>query len=184
MRLSLVVSISRAIFGVFRRFVLPLKMRFDFSKFYPVLNVLLLLSVVANFIVIFFFERSRKPQVVHSVETVVSNHYNVVTNYVTSLRDLLTDNDSSSTSLSSFSVSNVLSRSDNSVTVRYRYFIANVPCFEYLGEFYKEGSETSYGVVSKVFPDRVLLENGIWLVNRQEKEIAGNGRISDNATGR
>lgn len=156
--------------------------RFDFTRLYPLLNVLLLLCVAANFIVIFFSEKSRKPQIVRSVETVTTNHLIVVTNYIYSI-----SKNSFSADLTPSAKSNLFSRSDNSISIQYQYYKAGTPSFRYLGVDYTAGSETSYGTVLKVYPDRVKLSNGIWLVNSQKKDIVKNDRndrISDNGTRR
>lgn len=159
-----------------------IKSKFEFSRLYPLLNVLLLVCVAANFLVVFFSERQRRPQIVRSIETVITNHLIVVTNYISTA----SSSDSSPIPFVPANT-NILSTAKNSVSIPYHFYVFNdTPFFQFAGRNYKVGSETSYGTVKRIFPDRVFLDSGIWLVNStlMKKEIAKDDRISNNAVGR
>lgn len=134
------------------------KAKFDLDRLYPVLNVLCILLAVSNFVVIFLFERSKAPKIERIYETVTTNHFIVVTNTIVS---------SSADSPSAVSDSFPGSTLDSEILVSYKYFLIDgTRHIEYCGRYFSEGSPTSYGRIVTIFPDRVLLDNGRYLKNR------------------
>lgn len=137
----------------------PKNKKFSVDRFFPLINVLCIVFAAANFIVIFLFERSRAPKIERIFETVTTNHVIIVTNYIESAS-------SPSPSISSDPVSVSVSLSAHEIAVDYRYFmIGNNRYIEYCGRHFGEGSPTSYGRIKTIYPDRVELENDLWLKN-------------------
>lgn len=128
----------------------------DYAPFF------IFLALVSNVFVVYRFESTRKPQVVYSVERVFVN-----TN-VNGVVSVPVSNSVSSVASSACSVasSNVVSRTVS--TVYYDYFVfqgsRGVRMWDRL---YNEGSLTSFGRIEKIFPDRILLEDGGFLVNQK-----------------
>ena len=128
------------------------------------------LALVANLIIVYRFETTRKPQVVYSVERVLIN-----TNTVSSVSAPLTNSFSSvsaplANSFSSVSVSHSSTGSTARVScnANYDYFLYNgVRGVKMWDRFYNEGSLTSYGRISKIFPDRIILDDGSFIVNQK-----------------
>lgn len=117
------------------------------------------LALVVNLIIVYRFETTRKPQVVYSVERVLIN-----TNTVSSVSARLT-NFVSSVSVPHSSTGSVVRVSCN---VNYDYFLYNgVRGVKMWDRFYNEGSLTSYGRISKIFPDRIILDDGSFIVNQK-----------------
>lgn len=120
------------------------------------------LSLAGNVFVVYRYESSRRPQVVYSVERVFVN---------TNTTSSATSPDSGVKSIppppsSPVSVpsSNVVSRTV--CNAEYDYFLYNgVRGVKMWDRFYNEGSLTSFGRISKIFPDRILLEDGGYIVN-------------------
>ena len=141
------------------RFLNALK---DYAPFF------IFLALVSNVFVVYRFESTRKPQVVYSVERVFVN-----TNKSDSVSSPAAPPSSASVSSARSVVSsNVVSRTVS--TVYYDYFIfqgsRGVRMWDRL---YNEGSLTSFGRIDKIFPDRILLEDGGYLVN--QKWVGGGG---------
>lgn len=117
------------------------------------------LALVANLIIVYRFETTRKPQVVYSVERVLIN-----TNSVSSVSVPLTN------SVSSVSVvhSSTGFSARVSCNANYDYFLYNgVRGVKMWDRFYNEGSLTSYGRIDKIFPDRIILDDGSFIVNQK-----------------
>ena len=137
----------------------PKKNKFSVDRFFPLINVLCIVFAVANFVVIFLFERSRSPRIERIYETITTNHVIIVTNYIESASAI-------SPSISSDPVSATASLSAREILVEYRYFmIGNNRYIDYCGRNFGEGSPTSYGRIKTIYPDRVELENDLWLKN-------------------
>ena len=146
------------------------------------LNGLLILLAIVNCIVVVIFELNRRPRVERHEITVVTNHVIVVTNYIGSVSS------SSSTNL----VSDLV-RPSFSVNYKYHYFVYAGRRFAHVdgNEFLSRGSPTSYGRIEEIYPDRIKLDNGIWLVNvfrsdrsdnnhHQSNEVRQYDRVRDN----
>lgn len=128
-----------------------------------------MIATFANFIFIFFAERARTPQIVREVSTITTNHLIVVTNYIATV------------------ASNDFVRSmkkyvgGEEVTIPYTYFLSDgFPCFRMYNRNFTFGSPTSYGRVEKIFPDRVLLDSGVWIkngsvANSNRREVENDG---------
>ena len=81
-----------------------------------------------------------------------------------------------------------------SVRYKYQYFTHGGRQFALVpgNEFLSRGSPTSYGRIKEIFPDRIMLDNGVWLVNdissvpdvrRNENRIeVTNDRVRDQFT--
>lgn len=125
------------------------------------LNAFFLFLAVLNCVVIFLFERDRSPKIERIFETVTSNHVIVVTNYISQSSGTLGASNVSSNVLED------LVRPRYAVNYRYRYFVFNGRRFAAIdgNENLSAGSPTSYGRIREIFPDRIILDNGIWLVN-------------------
>lgn len=133
------------------------------STFYRFANWVILLLSVVNIIVIVFFELDREPKEIHHNHVVTTNHLIVVTNYISTMSE-------SVSSLSRFNFatnrSDVPQVSAVEVPIEYDYFIVDGRrAIRFCGRHFSEGSPTSYGTIKTIFPDRVLLENGVFLKN-------------------
>ena len=129
------------------------------------------LALVSNIFIVYRFESTRKPQVVYSVERVFVN-----TNVSSSASVPVSPASvpvSSSNVVSRASSSNVVDRTVCNVS--YDYFLYNgVRGVKMWDRFYNEGSLTSFGRISTIFPDRILLEDGGYIVN--QKWIGGHSQ--------
>lgn len=131
------------------------KSTFDPARF---LNAFLIFLAVVNCCVIFVFESQRRPQIITHENVVTTNHLIVVTNYI-----------SSSVSPSPVVDSNVLQfvmAPDRQVNYPFSFFVwAGRPYVSAYGQNLTVGSPTSYGRILEIYPDRLLLDSGVWLVN-------------------
>ena len=130
--------------------------RKKFNSFVPVFILALLVS---NCVVIWYFEKSRRPQVIYSVER-VSSPASVVA--VTNSSPVVSD--------SSPVVSDhvPLSSTNKLFTVKafYDYGISWGRRFALLwGRYFYEGDPTSYGEISFIYPERIILADGSVIVN-------------------
>ena len=63
----------------------------------------------------------------------------------------------------------------------YRYFLVNHRIgLEAFGRYYYEGSPCSYGRISQIYPDRILLHSGDWISNKLERDLVSNNRSTAN----
>ena len=148
------------------------------------LNGLLICLAVVNCIVVVIFELQRKPHVERHDYFTTTNHVIVVTNYIAAV----------SGSPSSTNALNELINPSMSVRYKYQYFTHGGRQFALVpgNEFLSRGSPTSYGRIKEIFPDRIMLDNGVWLVNdissvpdvrRNENRIeVKNDRVRDQFT--
>lgn len=131
--------------------------KFAFDNLYPIINALCIVFSVANFLVIFLFERSKAPKIERIYETVTTNHVIVVTNVLESSGQI-------ASSVSVPAAPAILP--DLEIPVKYKYFMVDgTRHIEYCGRYFSEGSPTSYGRISLIFPDRIVLDNGRYLKN-------------------
>lgn len=146
----------------------------DYSPFF------IFLALLLNVFIVYRFESSRKPQLVYSVERVFVNT-NSSDKVVSSSSLPVVSNVPVLPSVSSVPSSNVVSRSVCNVC--YDYFLYNnIRGVKMWDRFYNEGSLTSFGRISKIFPDRILLEDGGYIVN--QKWLSGGSRsVSDHKKG-
>lgn len=125
------------------------------------LNVFFLFLAIVNCIVIYFFERDRVPKIERIYETVTTNHVIVVTNFISQSSASLVGSSVSTNELED------LVRPRFAVNYPYRYFVFGRRRFAAIdgNENLSAGSPTSYGRIREIYPDRIILDNGIWLVN-------------------
>lgn len=136
----------------------------DFSEgsFVKLLNTALLLCLLFNVFVIYRFESSRK-----TVEKRVE--YFTTTNSVVVVTNFIAAASSSSEEISSNINTNLIHSlldATRQVKTSFKFFTWGKRLFiEYYGDFLTIGSPTTYGRIVEIFPDRVLLDSGIYLVN-------------------
>lgn len=122
-------------------------------------NAIFVTLLILNAFVLFKFERERQPHIERIETTVITNHLIVVTNYISS---------TSSHPVDTNKVATVLAR-DRSVSSPYTFWtIQNHRYITYHGQHLTVGSPTSYGRIVEIYPERVLLDTGIWLVNTSQ----------------
>lgn len=96
-------------------------------------------------------------------------NYHEVTNRIDVSSNSLPSNMFSSVSLSSpDSPSDSVARPSCASVCRvpYQYFLCGRRIGAYVwGRFYYEGSPCSYGRISMIFPDRIILDSGDWIEN-------------------
>lgn len=121
-----------------------------------VLNAALLVCVLFNFLALGYGVLKNNPKEIHHVDSVVTNHFFVVTQFVSSVSapsSVLVGGSADSSQLREISAS-------------YHYMKVNGrPMFRYFGQDYGVGDITSYGRVLSVFPDRVTIEGAFILRN-------------------
>lgn len=142
------------------------------GAFPRVLNSCLLVCCLFNFVALWYGVRSSSPKEVHHVDSVVTNHFFVVTQFVasaTSPRGSARDRDI---------IDDVVGKE---IPISYHYFLDAYarPMFKFYGHYYAEGDTTSYGKVRKIFPDRVLLDGPVYLRNTSDPDGVVRPSIKD-----
>lgn len=131
------------------------------NSFIKSLNFVLFLLAVLNVFIVFRFERDRKPKIERVYETITTNHVIVVTNYISSSSSSLSPSPSVNTNL----INDIMAK-DRQVSVPYQFSMWGGRLYIRLyGQDLTVGSPTSYGRIERIFPERTLLDSGIWLVN-------------------
>lgn len=121
-----------------------------------VLNAALLVCVLFNFLALGYGVLKNNPKEIHHVDSVVTNHFFVVTQFISSV----------SAPSSVLSGGSVDSSQLREIPASYHYMRVNDrPMFRYFGQNYGVGDLTSYGRVLSVFPDRVTIEGAFVLRN-------------------
>lgn len=134
------------------------------SRLKDLIPLFVFFALVLNLLVVYRFESTRDPQVIYSVQKVP------VTN---SVERVIESVDSSGGSRSS--PSNSVSSNSVSVSVYYDYFtVSGVRIVKMWERYWNEGSLTSYGRVSKIFPDRIFLDDGTIISNLKSYSPAPN----------
>lgn len=127
-----------------------------------VLNGCLLFCVLFNFLALGYGVIKNNPKEVHHVDSVVTNHFFVVTQFVASVS-------APSSVASSFAPDSSQLRE---VSASYHYMkVDGRPMFRFFGQNYGVGDMTSYGRVLSVFPDRVTIEGAIVLRNDRNPDV-------------
>lgn len=138
--------------------------KIDFARVLP--PVLLALSI-ANFVLACHVGRQNYPTVIREVQ--------VVTNVIdsVSLGSLPSDISNRLASVAglipSLPSSEICTNMPSQVCeTSYQYFVSGrrIGC-KMFGRFYYEGSPCSYGRISYIYPDRILLASGDWISNQQ-----------------
>lgn len=148
----------------------PRKKRFSADSLYPLLSWLCVAFAIGNLFVVYFFERDRQPRIERHLDTVITNHVIVVTNYIEKASSSFSGDVSSLSPASS---------PDVEILVDYDYFMLDgFRYIHYCGRNYGEGAPVSYGRIVTIYPDRVLLDNGKYLKN-VKFAFGVNGGITD-----
>lgn len=127
-----------------------------------VLNGALLVCVLFNFLALGYGVMKNNPKEVHHVDSVVTNHFFVVTQFVSSV----------SAPSSALSPGAVDSSQLREIPASYHFMLINgSPMFRYYGQDYGVGDMTSYGRVLSVFPDRVTIEGALVLRNDRNPDV-------------
>lgn len=124
-------------------------------------TVLVFAVAISNFVMSCSVSRMTRPQYVYTTTTNEIFYTSVVTQFISSAST------SSSLPLSdSPSSSDSFSRNHDSSTYHYRYMlVGGRKCVELFGRICYVGSRTSYGRIVDIFPDRILLDDGSFIVN-------------------
>lgn len=150
------------------------------------LSGLLVFSLlVLNLFVVYLFEKSRQPQIIYSVERIfVNSNFNsnvsisTTNSYktISNISQLVKDSPSSNI-VQTYSVPSNTVRA----TVFYDYFTYDMHRYAIIFDRrFSEGSLTSYGRISTIFPDRILLEDGSYLYNAKYSYITTHNNNSNN----
>lgn len=134
--------------------------------------LLMFLCMLANVGVIYRFESTRKPRVVYSVERVLIPSNSVPSSVSAPSRRSSVSPRDYITNTPPFSVSSPVPSAPALPVVAcltpYHYFtMGNQMCVKMWGRYYSRGSLCSYGIIRRIFPDRILLDDGSWIVNAE-----------------
>lgn len=152
---------------------------FDSDRFARLLNWVVLALVLLNGVVIFIFEKGRRPEIVRHETTVVTNHVIVVTNYLTSASAV-----SDRVPASSVVVDRGGAEVPPQINVDYDFWtLSGRRYITWLGQHLTVDSPTSYGRIVEIYPERVLLDSGVWLV-RSVRSAANPPRDNVSSLGR
>lgn len=144
------------------------------DRFPRVVNSCLLVCVLFNFVALAWGVKSSSPKVVHHLDSVTTNHYFVVTQFVASVS-------APSSVLESKSVDVVQNAVGHEIPVKYHYMeVDGAPLIRYYGRNLSVGDIMSYGRIVSIFPDRVALDGSIYLRNTDNPDELENRRIVKN----
>ena len=134
-------------------------------------SILIFAVAIANFIMACSVSRSTRPQFIYTVSTNEIVRVSCVTQFINSAGSSLDDPVLSALSSSSSSSDSPNQRSEIS-TYYYRYMLVNGNrAVELFGRIHYKGSRTSYGRIVEIFPDRIILDTGFVINNKNlEKE--------------
>lgn len=135
------------------------------------IHLIFSLMSLANFILVYLSYQQSHERVVHHYETsVVTNevfYHSVVTQMVgtVEIKDVIANGHS-------HQVREVQCGD-------YFYFlVSGYPRVRLWGRDYFVGSKTSHGVIYEIYPDRVILQNGVHIVKQNERNIYGSNSTS------
>lgn len=116
--------------------------------------------------------RSTRPQYIYTVTTNEIVRVSCVTQFLQSAASPVDDPVLSAFSSSSASSSDVPKQRTEISTYHYRYMLVNGHrAVELFGRIHYLGSRTSYGRILEIFPDRIILDTGFVINNKNlEKE--------------
>lgn len=131
-----------------------------FPRLSALLPLFVFLALLSNIFVVYYFEKSREPQIIYCVRPQTNDApASVSSTSPVPLPSSIVR--SSKPSSSSGSVQSL-----PSVSVHYHYFMAGGNRHVQMwNRYFSEGSLTSYGRIINIFPDRILLEDGSYIVN-------------------
>ena len=135
-------------------------------------SILVFAVAIANFIMACSVSRSTRPQYIYTVTTNEIVRVSCVTQYLQSAASPVDDPVLSAFSSSSASSSDVPKQRTEISTYHYRYMLVNGNrAVELFGRIHYLGSRTSYGRIVEIFPDRIILDTGFVINNKNlEKE--------------
>lgn len=136
--------------------------------------------LLLNLFVVYRFESTRKPQIIYAVR--VGDETNTVST-VSSDRKESTSVEADTTASEQGRVTYHPAASNVVVTTTpYVYFLhARRRAAQIWGRFFNEGSITSYGRIETIFPDRIRLEDGSYIVNQMPAENPSQVRAGVNS---
>lgn len=126
------------------------------GRFAAVVNAGLIIAALANFLALGWGVWKSEPRVERYDHSVVSNHFFVVTQVVERVSSRVSPPGGGVGSASAV------------VEIDHPYshmVIDGVPMIRYCGRYYSAGDTISYGRIVAVFPDRLQLEDGVWIRN-------------------
>lgn len=121
------------------------------------------IALIVNIFIVISFEKSRKPQVVYCVRPAETNHVEKSSDPSPIVSESILSSTPSKTP-------SALSQSTSSgfPSVLYDFFVVNGRRgVQMWGRLFSEGSPTSYGRIVTIFPDRILLEDGSFIINEK-----------------
>lgn len=132
-----------------------------------VVNAGLLFCVLFNFIALYIGVSHTVPKTIHTVDSVTTNHFFVVTQVVERVSRSVDRH---------AGVTPVVERIGAEVSADYHYMEVNGrPMIHYCGRSYGVGDSISYGRIEAIFPDRVRLSDGLFMKNSKYQ----NGGLSN-----
>lgn len=145
-------------------------------------SILVFAVAIANFIMSCSISRSTRPQYIFHSTTNEIIRVSCVTQFINSAGSSLED-----PVLSAFSSSPSLSDSPNQrseiSTSYYRYMLVNGQrAVELFGRIHYKGSRTSYGRIVEIFPDRIILDTGFVINNKNLEKEPSHGSAAIGST--
>lgn len=126
------------------------------------------LCLLLNLFVVFRYEMTRKPQIIYSVAKPDSSK--VQTNVVE--RSAVANGEDANSKSARSDPQQPNDKDTVRLTTPYHYFMHNFKRYARIfGRFFSEGSLTSYGRIEIIFPDRILLDDGSYIVNSHNPEV-------------
>lgn len=129
-------------------------------------SILVFAVAIANFIMACSISRSTRPQYIYTTTTNEIVRVSCVTQFINSAGSSLEDPVLSALS-SSPSPSDSPNQRNEISTYHYRYMLVNGNrAVELFGRIHYKGSRTSYGRIVEIFPDRIILDTGFVINNK------------------
>ncbi len=121
---------------------------------YHTLNKILLVGILVNVLCFAIFLFFKSPKTIHSVETVITNHVIVVTNYI----------DTAS------ATSKLAPHMDIVTSLEYDFMeIGGLPVAFDGYKYLRSGSRTPWGRVRLIYPQQIVLEDGKRIANTKKR---------------
>lgn len=133
------------------------------------------LCLLLNLFVVYRFETTRKPQIVYAVR--VDEKTNTVSKVSSDRKEPLSSDAAAAKSVQPDRRYHPAASNVVATTTPYVYFLhARRRAAQIWGRFFNEGSLTSYGRIDTIFPDRIRLEDGSYIVNQMPAENPSQAR--------